>query len=60
MEVGGHLHIGRPLLILSDVIGKYMKEKGVKIEEELNRRTWSLTTRCTDSNRARAEEEEER
>ena len=37
MEIGGHRKIGRPKLKWGDVIRKYMKEKGVKIEEEQDR-----------------------
>ena len=48
MEVGGHRKIGRPKLRWSDVTRKDMKEKGVKIEEAQDRRTWRLKTRCAD------------
>ena len=44
MEVGGHRKRGRPKLRWSDVIRKDMKEKGVKIEEEQDQRTWRLKT----------------
>ena len=47
MEVSGHRKIGRLKLKWSDVIRKDMKEKGVKIEEAQDQRTWKLT-RCTD------------
>ena len=40
MEVSGHQKIGRPKLRWSDVMWKDMKEKQVKIEEALDRRTW--------------------
>ena len=33
MEVGTHRKIGRPKLAWSDVTGKYLKDKGVKLEE---------------------------
>ena len=48
MEVGGHRKIGRPTFRWSDVIRKDMKEKRVKIEEALDRRTLRLKTRCAD------------
>ena len=44
MEVGGYRNIGRLKLRWSDVIRKYMKEKGVNIEEEEDRRNWILKT----------------
>ena len=44
MEVDGHRNIGRLKLRWSDVIGKDMKEKQVKIEEEQDQRTWRLKT----------------
>ena len=44
MEVGGHRKIGSPKLRWSDLIGKDMKEKGVKIEEAQDRRTWRMKT----------------
>ena len=40
MEVDGHRKIGRPKPRWSDVIRRDMKEKGVKIEEAQDRRTW--------------------
>ena len=44
MEVGEHRKLRRPKLRLSDVVRKYMREKGVKIEEAQDRRTWRLKT----------------
>ena len=40
MDVGGHRKMGRPRLRGSDIIRKDMKEKGVKIEEAQDPRTW--------------------
>ena len=44
MEVGGYRNIGRLKLRWCDVIRKYMKEKGVNIEEEEDRINWILKT----------------
>ena len=44
MEVGGHRKLGRLKLRWSDVTRKDMKEKGVKIDESQDRRTWRLKT----------------
>ena len=49
MEVGGHRTIGRPKLRCSDVMKKYLKEKQVKLEEAVDRRTWRMKTRCADT-----------
>ena len=59
MKVDGHRWMGRPKLRWSDAIQKYMKEKQVKIEEALDRRTWRLKTRCVDPIREKAEKEED-
>ena len=40
MEDGGHRKTGRPKLRRGDVLRKDMKEKGVKIEEVYDQRTW--------------------
>ena len=48
MEVGGHRKMGRPKLRWSDVIRKYMKEKGEKREEAQDGRTLRLKTRRAD------------
>ena len=40
IKVCGHRKIGRPKLRWSDVIRRGTKEKGVKIEEAQERRTW--------------------
>ena len=45
----GHRNIGRPNQRWSDVIRKYIKEKGVKIEEGQDRRTWRLEMRCSET-----------
>ena len=42
--MGGHRKIGRPKLRWSDVVRNDIKEKGVKIEEAEDRRTWRLKT----------------
>ena len=42
--MGGHRKIGKPKLRWSDVAKKYMKEKGVNIEEAQYRRMWRLKT----------------
>ena len=57
MEVSGHRMIGRPKLRWSDVIRKYMKEKGVKTEKHKTgeRGDWKLFVPTP--NRETAEEE---
>ena len=47
MEMGGHRKIGRPKLRWSDVTRKRLGEH-----------VWRLKTRCADSHREKAEEEE--
>ena len=47
-EVGGHRKMGRPKLRWSDVMWKYTKEKGVKIEVAHDQITWKMKTRCAD------------
>ena len=46
MGVGGIRKIVRPKLRWNDFVRKDMKEKGVKIEEAQDWRTWRLKTRC--------------
>ena len=48
MEVGGHRKTGRPKLRWSDIVTKYMTQKGVQIEEAKDRRTWRINTRFVD------------
>ena len=55
--MGGHRNIGTPQLRKSDVIRKDTKEKGEKIEDAQDRRTWILKTRCADRNWENVEEE---
>ena len=53
MKVGGHRKLGRPKLRWSDVIRKDKKEKGAKIEEAQDWRTWRLKAQCTDPKKAK-------
>ena len=50
MEVSGHQKIGRQKRWWSDVIRKYMKEKGIQREEAQDRRIWKMKSLCSDPN----------